>query len=412
MSLTDKQLEFLENCNHRWNVKTGATRSGKTFLDCAYVIPKRIMACRDEGLIVMLGNTMGTLERNVLEPMRSIWGGQLVGVIRTSQAGSFVELFGKKVYVLGADNKKHIARIQGAAFEYAYGDEITTWNEGVFQMLKSRLSCQHSHFDGTCNPDNPNHWFRKFIESDADVYCQPYTIDDNPTLPPAFVTALKQEYQGTVYYQRFILGRWVAAEGAVYPLFADEPKRFIIEKEPPIQTAIIGVDFGGNGSADAFVCVGLTQGMQDIIVLDEWHKKAKKTPQELEKHFVEFVRCCTERWRVSVVYCDSAEQTLIQGLKYAAVQHRLGVPVDNALKGEINQRIRFYNRMIGADRFRIMNRCKSTIEAISTAVWSSKSLTQDVRLDDGTTNIDSLDAMEYTTERLMPAIIAATSGRR
>ena len=52
-----------------------------------------------------------------------------------------VQLFGKKVYVLGADNKKHIARIQGAAFEYVYGDEITTWDEGVFQMLKSRLSC-------------------------------------------------------------------------------------------------------------------------------------------------------------------------------------------------------------------------------------------------------------------------------
>lgn len=198
----------------------------------------------------------------------------------------------------------------------------------------------------------------------------------------------------------------------MYPAFADDPKRFIIDKEPPIQTAVIGVDFGGNGSADAFVCVGLTHGMQEIIVLDEWHKKAKKTPQELEKHFVEFTRHCTERWRVSAVYCDSAEQTLIQGLKYAAIQHRLGVPVDNALKGEINERIRFYNRMIGADRFRIMSRCKSTIEAISTAVWSSKSLTQDVRLDDGTTNIDSLDAMEYTTERLMPAIIAATSRRR
>ena len=71
--LTEFQQEFLRNCSHRWNVKTGATRSGKTYLDCAVTIPKRICAARDEGLCVMLGNTLGTLERNVLEPMRALW---------------------------------------------------------------------------------------------------------------------------------------------------------------------------------------------------------------------------------------------------------------------------------------------------------------------------------------------------
>ena len=203
--LTEFQQEYLRNCSHRWNVKTGATRSGKTYLDCAVTIPKRICAARGEGLLVLMGNTLGTLERNVLSLMRELWGPDLVGVIRTSAAGNVVQLFGKKVYVLGADNKKHIARIQGAAFEYVYGDEITTWDEGVFQMLKSRLSCPHSHFDGTCNPESPTHWFKKFLDSDADIYCQAYTIDDNPTLPAQFVADLKKEYTGTVYYNRFIL---------------------------------------------------------------------------------------------------------------------------------------------------------------------------------------------------------------
>ena len=216
MPLTEFQQEYLRNCNHRWNVKTGATRSGKTYLDCAVTIPKRICAARGEGLLVMLGNTLGTLERNVLEPMRGLWGPELVGVVRTSASGNIVQLFGHKVYVLGADNKKHIARIQGAAFEYAYGDEITTWDEGVFQMLKSRLSCPHSHFDGTCNPESPSHWFKKFLDSDADIYCQAYTIDDNPTLPAQFVADLKKEYTGTVYYNRFILGQWMAANGVIY----------------------------------------------------------------------------------------------------------------------------------------------------------------------------------------------------
>ena len=93
MPLTEKQLEYLQNCNHRWNVKTGATGSGKSFLDFTTVIPKRILSARGEGLLVLLGNTRGTLERNILEPMRQWWSGN-VGMIRSDNT---VELFGKKV---------------------------------------------------------------------------------------------------------------------------------------------------------------------------------------------------------------------------------------------------------------------------------------------------------------------------
>ncbi len=182
MPLTEYQQAFLRNCSHRWNIKTGATRSGKTYLDCAVTIPQRILAARGRGSAGHAGQHPGHAgAQRAGAHARALWGPDLVGIVRTSASGNIVQLFGRKVYVLGADNKKHIARIQGAAFEYAYGDEITTWDEGVFQMLKSRLSCPHSHFDGTCNPDNPQHWFKRFLDSDADIYCQAYTIDDNPT---------------------------------------------------------------------------------------------------------------------------------------------------------------------------------------------------------------------------------------
>ena len=215
MPLTEKQKEYLRHCNHRWNVKIGATGSGKSFVDMAVTIPKRIIKARGEGLLVLLGNTKGTLDRNILDPMRELWGPDLVGNISSDNT---VRLFGKKVYALGADNKKHMARIQGATFEYVYGDEVTTWSEEVFQMLKSRLRCRHSHFDGTCNPDSPLHWFKTFLDSDADIYQQKYVIDDG-VLPEDVVTALKMEYAGTVYYDRYILGNWAIANGLVYPFF-------------------------------------------------------------------------------------------------------------------------------------------------------------------------------------------------
>lgn len=239
MPLTIKQQEYLMNCNHRWNIKTGATGSGKSYLDIMVTIGQRIMACRGEGLIVLFGNTQGTLERNILDPMREIWTSSLVGNIR--KGDNTVELFGRKCYALGADSKKHVARIQGSTIEYAYGDEVTTWSEEVFQMLKSRLRTEHSHFDGTCNPDSPNHWFKAFLESDADIYEQNYIIDDG-VLPLHIIEGLKKEYAGTVYYDRYILGKWALAEGLIYPMYQNAIVESVPEGVP--SEFVVSLDYG------------------------------------------------------------------------------------------------------------------------------------------------------------------------
>lgn len=402
MPLTEKQQEYLQNCNHRWNVKTGATGSGKSFIDYAVTIPKRILASKGEGLIVLLGNTKGTLERNILSPMRDIYGDQ-IGMIGSDNT---VRLFEKRCYALGADNKKHVARIQGATFEYCYGDEVTTWNEEVFQMVKSRLRSEHSHFDGTCNPGAPTHWFKQFLNSDADIYQQSYIIDDG-VLPEHVVTELKKEYAGTVYYDRFILGLWVAAEGVIYKLFANNPERFIVDDIPgqKIRHCVIGVDFGGGTSAHAFSCTGFTTG-NAIVTLDDYREKEALNPTKLEQDFVDFVKRCQMRWLVTDVWCDSAEQTLINGLRTAAAKAHLPVNIGNAQKRPINDRIRALCLLMGAGRYYINRTCTDTIEALKTAVWDSKHTTEDIRLDDGTTNIDSLDALEYSWEREIPNLIA------
>ena len=244
MAFTQKQREFLDNANHRWNIKEGATRSGKTYLDY-FVIPKRIRRVSGlPGLVVILGNTKGTLQRNIIDPLQSMYGTDLVGSIKSDNTAI---LLGEKCYCLGADKINQVDRIRGYSIKYCYGDEMATWHEDVFTMLKSRLDKPYSKFDGTLNPENPYHWVKKFIDSDADIYCQKYTIYDNPTLDPVFVDNLKREYAGTVYYDRYILGLWKAAEGTIYKHVADNPHQFIINDLPNIAFATIGVDFGGNG---------------------------------------------------------------------------------------------------------------------------------------------------------------------
>ncbi len=100
----------------------------------------------------------------------------------------------------------------------------------MFQMLKSRLDKPYSCFDGSCNPEHPTHWLKEFLDNDKlDIYLQKYTIFDNPFLPPKYVEELCKEYEGTIYYDRLILGLWKRAEGAIYKRFADNPDAYRCE---------------------------------------------------------------------------------------------------------------------------------------------------------------------------------------
>lgn len=339
--------------------------------------------------------------------MREIWGDKLVG---SSDSCGRIDLFGRECFVIGADKAGQVSRLQGAGLAYCYGDEITTWAEPVFQMLKSRLDKEGSCFDGTCNPDSPSHWFYAFLKSDADIYQMRFTIDDNPFLPDGFAEALKKEYAGTVYYDRFINGLWKAAEGAVYRSFADDPERFILDEEPEdIMYCTAGLDFGGNGSAHALNLTGFSRGLRRVITLDEWYSKEELTPSELEERVCEHLEKWLKKYRLTDVYCDSAEQVLIRGIRCACAKRKLPVNIRNARKGSILGRIRFYCALMGADRYAVMRRCENTIRAFSDAVWENSG-SMEARLDNGSTNIDSLDAQEYSTEFIMNNIIELNGG--
>lgn len=209
---TDKQREYLEKAVHRWNFKVGAVRSGKTFQDKEDIIPRRIRErTGKDGLVVIIGVTEATVERNVLRPMRDKFGIELVGNISKNK----VILFGEECYALGAEKISQVSKIQGASFKYVYGDEVAKWKKEVFDMVKSRLDQDYSCFDGTCNPEQKKHWLKEFLDSDADIYQQHYTIDDNTFLSTVFKENLKKEYKGTVLYNRYILGLWCNAEGLI-----------------------------------------------------------------------------------------------------------------------------------------------------------------------------------------------------
>ncbi len=403
--LTAKQKEYVKNAHARWNFKTGATRSGKSFVDTLVVAPARILNRRGkDGLNVFLGVTETTLERNILEPMRKIYGSKLVSGISRNRA----RLFGEEVWCLGAEKISQVAKIQGMSIKYVLGDECARWNEEVFTMLKSRLDKEYSTGDFTCNPEHPKHFIKQFIDNqEHDIYHQHYTINDNTTLPASFITNLKKEYLGTVYYKRYIDGIWALAEGLVYPSMANSLDSFLINIEdlPPRLDVYIGVDFGKEGSDTAFCAVGIDSN--DIL----YSLYSKKTPMsgktfdQLTADFDMFIsefRTIYKQYSVLDVYCDSAEPTYINSWRS---RYKDTLRIRGSIKHPIIDRIRATNILMGLGRIKIVKKYNDVlIEGLTGAVWDSKQA-EDVRLDDGTSCIDILDAFEYAWEYFLNRLV-------
>lgn len=334
------------------------TRSGKTYLDY-FLIPKRIRATKNKGLIVLLGNTRGTLERNILDPMRNIYGNNLVGNISNDNT---VKLFGKKVYALGADKKNAVTKIQGSGIEYAYGDEITTWAEEVFQMLKSRLDKPNSVFDGTCNPDNPKHWFKEFLDSDADLYHQHYTIDDNPFLDPYFVEQLKKEYSGSVYYQRYILGQWARAEGLVYDMFLEDKNLAKTENRAYTQY-YVAIDYGTQ-NATVFGLFGLCNGKW-YMIKEFYHSGRDDGRQKTDSQYANDLQDFIKGIQVIQVIIDPSAAS------FKAELRQRGIATRDANNDVLNG-IRYTGSLLAQERLYINDCCKHAIDEFYTYSWDDK----------------------------------------
>jgi len=409
---TPKQIETINDRHHRWNIDYGATRSGKTH-GSYFKVPYRI-AELPEGNMIMIGKTLSTLSYNVLEPMRGIFGYEHVSEVKKGSDGiNYCNIFGRKMRVVGADNKRAVTKIQGAGLIYAYLDELTTHHKDVFMMLQSRLDSKEACCDATCNPDAPNHWLKKWQEESkqkgVDLAWRQFTIYDNTYLDAEFIKALELEYQGTVYFDRFILGRWVAAEGSCYPHFIRKKSEFIIPKLPEGEQGFIqiGVDFGGNKSGQAFNATFISSDLKRIYALKDYRKTEQMDPDKLNLEFIKFVKQISAfypQYQIMGVWADSAEQVLKNGLQSSLIKNGFGIKVNNSMKREINERIRFENMMFGKRRFYILDCCDITIDAFSGAVWEDNTKMVDVRLDDGTSNIDTLDAFEYSFESVMSQI--------
>lgn len=295
MELSRKQVENIRSAHRRWNVCEGAVRSGKSWLAVNYTIPDRVTRMADlPGIFLILGVSLGNIERNVLSPMRETFGPELVGQIKGSQ--NTAEVFGQRVYCLGAEGRKQVAKLQGAAVKFCYCDELAALSPDVFEMLKSRLSFSYSECHAACNPGGPRHWLKTFLDSTPDAYRQHYTIDDNPFLDPGFVASLKREYEGTVYYSRYIEGNWTQAEGLVYPMWRDALEQTYSGEA---RRVVASMDYGTLNATCALMWAEDPSGVWHAIG-EYWHSGRETGQQKTDAEYTREIR----DWAASILPDD------------------------------------------------------------------------------------------------------------
>lgn len=409
IAFTAKQNELIRKFKRgelkRLNILEGSVRSGKTWI--SLILWALWVATRPKDYqYMMCAKSLQTLKRNCLSPLQELIGKKNFRFSLNAKEGV---LFGRKIMLEGANDARSEGKIRGSTLGGAYCDELTLFPKDFFIMLLSRLSEPGAKLIATTNPDVPTHWLlTDYLKNDnleGGLLRMFFHIDDNTTLDTEYVESLKKEYTG-VYYDRFIRGDWVVANGAIYKVFSDAPTAYYALEIPPFEYVNIGLDFGGNGSKHALCATGISHDMQKIYALKtERIPAADMTPQALYKRVYNFCEDVLKRYgKISAVYADSAEQTLIAGLRQEL--RPLGIIVKNSLKREINDRIYATTMLMAGGRFRLVSEeCGTLIDAFRGAVWNDKIIGKEERLDDGTSDIDTLDAFEYSFERYIPQLI-------
>ncbi len=429
-NFSQKHKDYINrSVNCMYNIAEGAIRAGKT-VDNVFAFAYELKTTKDK-LHLATGSTVANAKLNIGDAngfgLEYIFRGQCRWGKYKDNDALFVRgpsTRGKQRIIIFAGGAKadSFKKIRGNSYGMWIATEINLHHDNTIKEAFNRTAAASKRkFFWDLNPDNPNaEIYTEYIDKYerkaksgkllGGYNYQHFTIDDNINISEQRRAEIKSQYDATsIWYKRDILGQRCIAEGLIYRIFAENYKMYAwTDALPRNLNIIIGVDFGGNNSAHSFTATGITPDFKNVIVLTSERISCRKDdgsdidPDQLGLLFCDFCkRVINVCGNISRVYCDSAEQVLIAGLRTAARKQGLSwLSIQNSLKDEINNRINLTVQLMAQGRFfYIPDKAESLKNALRTAIWDPKEKTKNVRLDDGSSDIDSLDSFEYTIER-------------
>lgn len=294
----------------------------------------------EDKLYMMCAKSLTTLERNCLILLQELVGLDNFTYSLNQKRGL---LFGRKILLEGANDARSESKIRGLTLQGAYCDELTQFPQDFFAMLLSRLRLPKSKLIATTNPDSPVHWLKvNYIDrkNKLDFFTMKFLLDDNTTLPEDYVRNIKIEYTG-VFYERFILGKWVLAEGLIYPMYKDaiaelpqgKPEKYVMSIDYGTQNAFAALLWGKYGdiwyAVKEYYYSGRDRGIQKTD--EEYGKDLDVFTEEIEgslrtiidpsaASFIALLR--RKRGKYKVI---PAENTVMDGIRNTATALQTGL---------------------------------------------------------------------------------------
>lgn len=343
----------------RINLLEGSVSSGKTWVSLV-LWGFWVATMPADKLYLMCGKSLTTLKRNCLIPLEELFGRSNFQ-FSTSEKEAY--LFGRRVLLEGANDARSESKIRGLTLQGAYCDELTLFPRDFFVMLLSRLRVPGAKLIATTNPDSPEHWLKKeYIDrrTELDMLVVRFLLDDNTTLDPQYVAAVKAEYTG-VFYNRFILGEWCLAEGIVYPQF--DRTQHVRQLEEPQGKWYISVDYG---TLNAFSAGLWCYDGNTAYRVSEWYYSGREQRRQLTNaQYLKHIQALAEGKKIESVIVDPSAASFITELRQAGFTVRKG-------RNDVVDGIRRVSTALQQGKLLFSPDCRDCIREFSLYRWDEK----------------------------------------
>lgn len=349
-------------------IADGAIRSGKT-LSMSLSFVMWAMETFDQQNFGMCGKTIGSFRRNVLFWLKLMLKSRGYK-IKDHRADNLIVVSKNDItnyfYIFGGKDESSQDLIQGITLAGVFFDEVALMPESFVNQATGRCSVDGSKFWFNCNPDGPYHWFKvNWIDkiNEKNILYLHFTMDDNLSLTEKIKARYRSMYSG-VFYQRYILGLWVVAEGVIYDMF-DAVKHIVSElKDLITDTYYVSVDYGTQNATVFLLWCKNTKGKW-VCIKEYYYSGRDEATQKTDTEYADDLKEFLGEIKPRAIIIDPSAASFIAELR------KRGYNIRKA-KNDVLDGIRFVATLLNQEKIAFAECCKNTILEFNSYIWDTK----------------------------------------
>lgn len=411
MALGEKQLQILQFrfSDYSYLICDGAVRSGKTSLMMVGFVDDAMTRFNGRRFGIC-GKTVDSATKNIVQPYMAMQYAQKSYRIKWSRTdktmtvskGGITNVF----EVFGGKDESSYALIQGRTLAGCLIDEVVLQPRSFVDQAMIRCSVTGAKVWFSCNPAAPSHWFytdwiKKADKGEINAKHIHFVLRDNPGLSEETIQRYEKSFSG-VFYQRYVLGEWVAAEGLVYPFFSAGQDTYLFHGDASHVDGqfYVSIDYGTHNPCSMGLWV-IHNGKALRIKESYFDSRAERVQRTDEEHYAELERL-TKGYYIQAVVVDPSAASFIETIRRHGKY--LVIPADN----DVLNGIRCVASLMQAGLVTIHESCTASRREFGLYSWDDKAKEDRVVKE----NDHAMDDIRYFCYTILAPLIRWADWRR